>query len=131
VIHEGFDIALRLDFLPLEESDLVVKVLARYAHRLVASPTLFDRFARPVAPADLRALPSITARMLSTPAENGRKGGQPAMHTPPVVSPQAWEAAREQLLVKEKAQTRARDALAAERRRMRLPCAPRWRSQQG
>jgi predicted dithiol-disulfide oxidoreductase (DUF899 family) len=53
------------------------------------------------------------------------------MHTPPVVSPQAWEAAREQLLVKEKAQTRARDALAAERRRMRLPCAPRWRSQQG
>ena len=45
--------------------------------------------------------------------ENGRKSGQPATHTPPVVSPQAWEAAREQLLVKEKAQTRARDALAA------------------
>jgi predicted dithiol-disulfide oxidoreductase (DUF899 family) len=40
------------------------------------------------------------------------------MHTPPVVSPQAWEAARKRLLVKEKAQTRARDALAAERRRM-------------
>ena len=40
------------------------------------------------------------------------------MHTPPVVAPQAWEAARKQLLVKEKAQTRARDALAAERRRM-------------
>ena len=40
------------------------------------------------------------------------------MHTPPVVSPQAWEAARKQLLVKEKAHTRARDALAAERRRM-------------
>ena len=55
---------------------------------------------------------------MTTSAENGRKGGQPAMHTPPVVSPQAWEAARQQLLVKEKAQTRARDALAAERRRM-------------
>ena len=55
---------------------------------------------------------------MTTSAENGRNGGQPAMHTPPVVSPQAWEAAREQLLVKEKAQTRARDALAAERRRM-------------
>jgi predicted dithiol-disulfide oxidoreductase (DUF899 family) len=40
------------------------------------------------------------------------------MQTPPVVSPQAWEAARKQLLVKEKALTRARDALAAERRRM-------------
>ena len=41
-----------------------------------------------------------------------------AMHTPPVVSPQEWEAARQNLLVKEKAQTRERDALAAERRRM-------------
>ena len=50
--------------------------------------------------------------------ENARKGRQPAMQTPPVVSSQAWEAAREQLLVKEKAQIRARDALAAERRRM-------------
>ncbi len=40
------------------------------------------------------------------------------MNTPPIVSPQEWEAAREQLLVKEKALTRARDALAAERRRM-------------
>ena len=40
------------------------------------------------------------------------------MHTPSVVSSQAWKAAHEQLLVKEKALTRARDALAAERRRM-------------
>ena len=55
---------------------------------------------------------------MTTSVENGRKGRQPAMHTPPVVLPQAWEAARERLLVKEKAQTRARDALAAERRRM-------------
>ena len=35
-----------------------------------------------------------------------------------VVSPQEWEAARETLLVREKALTRARDALASERRRM-------------
>jgi predicted dithiol-disulfide oxidoreductase (DUF899 family) len=41
-----------------------------------------------------------------------------AMKTPEVVSPQEWEAARQQLLVKEKALTRARDKLAAERRRM-------------
>jgi predicted dithiol-disulfide oxidoreductase (DUF899 family) len=40
------------------------------------------------------------------------------MNTPPIVSPGEWEAAREQLLVKEKELTRARDALAAERRRM-------------
>jgi predicted dithiol-disulfide oxidoreductase (DUF899 family) len=40
------------------------------------------------------------------------------MNMPPIVSPQDWEAAREKLLVKEKELTRARDALAAERRRM-------------
>jgi predicted dithiol-disulfide oxidoreductase (DUF899 family) len=40
------------------------------------------------------------------------------MNMPPIVSPQDWEAAREELLVKEKELTRARDALAAERRRM-------------
>jgi predicted dithiol-disulfide oxidoreductase (DUF899 family) len=40
------------------------------------------------------------------------------MKTPPIVSPQEWEAARQRLLVKEKAHTHARDALAAERRRM-------------
>src|SRR3954469_1817278 len=40
------------------------------------------------------------------------------MNTPPVVSSQEWEAARQKLLVKEKALTRARDTLAAERRRM-------------
>src|SRR3954454_9949527 len=40
------------------------------------------------------------------------------MKTPQIVSAQEWEAAREQLLIKEKALTRARDALAAERRRM-------------
>jgi predicted dithiol-disulfide oxidoreductase (DUF899 family) len=40
------------------------------------------------------------------------------MNTPPVVSPEEWKAAREKLLVREKELTRARDALAAERRRM-------------
>ena len=40
------------------------------------------------------------------------------MKTPPIVSPQEWDAAREELLVEEKKLTRARDALAAKRRRM-------------
>jgi predicted dithiol-disulfide oxidoreductase (DUF899 family) len=40
------------------------------------------------------------------------------MNLPPIVSPEEWTAAREDMLVKEKALTRARDALAAERRRM-------------
>ncbi|HYH49850.1 MAG TPA: DUF899 domain-containing protein [Acidimicrobiia bacterium] len=40
------------------------------------------------------------------------------MNTPPIVSEKEWKAAWEQMLVKEKALTRARDQLAAERRRM-------------
>ena len=40
------------------------------------------------------------------------------MNIPPIVSPQEWEAARQELLAKEKELTRARDALAAQRRRM-------------
>ena len=40
------------------------------------------------------------------------------MNMQPIASPQEWASAREELLVKEKDLTRARDALAAERRRM-------------
>ncbi|MGH3779488.1 MAG: DUF899 domain-containing protein [Pseudonocardiaceae bacterium] len=40
------------------------------------------------------------------------------MKAHPIVSLREWEAARQQLLVKEKELTRARDALAADRRRM-------------
>ena len=56
-------------------------------------------------------------------ASNKQRGKeQPKEHvaikTPPIVSREGWEAAREQMLLKEKAFTRSRDALAAERRRM-------------
>jgi len=44
--------------------------------------------------------------------------GELKMKTPSIVSRAAWEAARAEMLVKEKAALRARDALAAERRRM-------------
>jgi predicted dithiol-disulfide oxidoreductase (DUF899 family) len=40
------------------------------------------------------------------------------VNLPPVVSPANWQAAHERLLAKEKEATRARDALAAERRRL-------------
>src|SRR6266508_1785689 len=40
------------------------------------------------------------------------------MNLPPVVSATEWQAARDALLAKEKEATRARDALAAERRRL-------------
>jgi predicted dithiol-disulfide oxidoreductase (DUF899 family) len=40
------------------------------------------------------------------------------MDLPPIFPPQEWDVARQELLVKEKELTRARDALAAQRRRM-------------
>jgi predicted dithiol-disulfide oxidoreductase (DUF899 family) len=45
------------------------------------------------------------------------KSEDPMSH-PQIVSREEWQRARDQLLVKEKAATRARDALAAERRRL-------------
>src|SRR5690242_13232320 len=44
--------------------------------------------------------------------------GKLSKNRPAIVSAQEWEAARQQMLVKEKAFTHSRDALAAERRRM-------------
>ena len=52
------------------------------------------------------------------PRDMQRREGQLRMNTPPIVSAQGWETARGQMLAKEKAVMRARDALAAERRRM-------------
>jgi DNA-binding transcriptional LysR family regulator len=59
VIGEGFDIALRSRFRPLEDSDLVMKVLGDSRHRLIASPTLLKTHARPLVPTDLGKLPSV------------------------------------------------------------------------
>jgi predicted dithiol-disulfide oxidoreductase (DUF899 family) len=47
-----------------------------------------------------------------------KTGEQIFPRTPPIVSTEEWEAARQQMLAKEKAHMRAGDALAAERRRM-------------
>jgi predicted dithiol-disulfide oxidoreductase (DUF899 family) len=52
----------------------------------------------------------------STVGEAGN--GLFAKSKPAIVTPEAWEAARAQLLIDEKALTRARDAMAAKRRRM-------------
>jgi len=59
VIAEGFDIAIRVRFPPLEESDLVMRVLAESPQHLVASPALFDGNSKPQTPANLADLPSI------------------------------------------------------------------------
>src|SRR6476660_7064348 len=62
---------------------------------------------------------TMTAQMgTSKERDKEPRKGHPEMSTPPIASEQEWEAARQQLLEKEKALTRSRDALAAERRRM-------------
>ncbi len=55
---------------------------------------------------------------MTTSSESGQNGELHGMQMPPIVSAEEWKAASERLLVKEKAHTRARDALVAERRRM-------------
>lgn len=59
VVGEGFDIAIRVRFPPLEESGLVMRTLAPSTQRLVASPDLIAGLSRPVVVADLAALPSV------------------------------------------------------------------------
>jgi DNA-binding transcriptional LysR family regulator len=59
VIREGFDLALRVRFPPLEDSDLVMKVLGESKQCLVASPSLLARHAPLRVPADLNGLPSL------------------------------------------------------------------------
>src|SRR3954469_16365551 len=50
------------------------------------------------------------------PAENHDE--QPPSSMPKIVSREEWQRARDQLLIKEKAATKAGDALSAERRRL-------------
>ena len=59
VIAEGFDLAIRVRPLPLEDSDLVLKVLGERGQGLVASPDLLARCGSPLGPADLASLPSV------------------------------------------------------------------------
>ncbi|MBT2338248.1 MULTISPECIES: LysR family transcriptional regulator [Pseudomonas] len=59
LIHEGFDIALRVRFPPLENTDMVMKVLSNSTQCLVGSPDYLQRLSSPVSPADLNGLPSV------------------------------------------------------------------------
>jgi DNA-binding transcriptional LysR family regulator len=59
LIHEGFDIALRVRFPPLENTDMVMKVLGNSTQCLVGSPAFVPRLSSPASPADLSGLPSV------------------------------------------------------------------------
>lgn len=59
VLGEGFDIALRVRFPPLEDSGLVMRALSASPQRLVASPALLGGREPPLVPADLHGWPSL------------------------------------------------------------------------
>lgn len=59
VIGEGIDVALRVRFPPIEQTDLVMRTLGKSAQIIVASPDLVRGRALPLVPADLGALPSL------------------------------------------------------------------------
>lgn len=61
VIGEGFDIAIRVRFPPLDDTDLIMRVLGDSTQRLVASPALLKThgLSAPLVPGDLAGLPSL------------------------------------------------------------------------
>jgi DNA-binding transcriptional LysR family regulator len=59
VIGEGIDVAIRVRAPPLQDSELVMKVLGKRTWCLVASPTLLKGGIVPKVPADLSGWPSL------------------------------------------------------------------------
>lgn len=59
VVAEGMDIALRVRPLPLDDSDLALRLLAERQQCLVASPALLAERGAPQTPADLSPFPSL------------------------------------------------------------------------
>ncbi|UVE16829.1 LysR family transcriptional regulator [Pseudomonas sp. LS44] len=90
VIGEGVDIAIRVRPPPLQDSDLVLRVLADRGQCLVASAQLLEQTGVPQSPADLAGLPSLD---LGTPQNEhvwnlfGPNGAQAAIrHHPRLVT---------------------------------------------
>lgn len=59
VIKEGYDMALRVRFPPLEDSGLAMKVLSKSPQRLMASRDFFDNHSKPESPDELANLPTL------------------------------------------------------------------------
>ena len=59
LIAEGIDVAIRVRPMPIEDSDLMLKILAQRGHALVASPDLAEKAGAISVPADLNGLPSL------------------------------------------------------------------------
>ncbi|RUO31303.1 LysR family transcriptional regulator [Aliidiomarina soli] len=67
VLGEGYDMAIRVRPFPLEDSDLVLKVLSQREQCLVASPGLRERYGEALSPLDLVKYPALARDM---PNEN-------------------------------------------------------------
>ncbi|MCP1726549.1 DNA-binding transcriptional LysR family regulator [Natronospira proteinivora] len=59
LVEEGFDLALRVRPLPLEDSDLALRRLSESEQCILASPKLLRERGRPRAPTDLSEYPSL------------------------------------------------------------------------
>lgn len=59
LISDGIDVAIRVRFPPIEQTDLVMRVLGDSEQRLVASPGCLSSLHGPAVPASLGALPSV------------------------------------------------------------------------
>lgn len=59
LLHEGFDIALRVRFPPLENTDMVMKVLGNSRQCLVGRPDFLAQLPKDFSPEDLGRLPSL------------------------------------------------------------------------
>lgn len=79
VMGERLDLALRVRFPPLEDSDLVMRVLSDSQQRLVACPAFLEGRALPKHPADLAGMPTLD-------------WGPPRDHVWHLVGPQGMEA---------------------------------------
>lgn len=58
-VGEAIDIAIRVRPPPIQDSDLVMRILSDRSQCLIASPALVDRYGAPTAPADLADWPSL------------------------------------------------------------------------
>lgn len=90
VIGEGFDLAVRVRFPPLEQSDLVMRKLDDSTQCLVASPALLKERKPPETPGDLASWPSLDLgppqRQHNWHLEHSDGGTALVPHTPRLVT---------------------------------------------
>jgi len=97
VVGEGIDLAVRVRPPPLQDTDLVMRVLGERSQWLVASAGLLERHGRPRVPADLQQLPSMD---LGIPQNEhvwnlqGPAGAQAAIHHHPRLVTRSMSALR-------------------------------------